>query len=91
MFDGHARHSVVSVLEYVSALQPLQTSVVAAVAVETLPAVHCVQASGPMLALNLPATHDVHLVQGGIVHSSPLSQGRHVSVKLGELVSIILN
>ena len=50
---------VVLLLEYVSALQTLQTSEVAAVDIETLPGVHCVHAAEPMLALNLPATQGV--------------------------------
>ena len=59
-FVGHSRHTVVSVLEYVSGLQSLQTSVVAAVAVETLPAGHWVHRAALTLSLNFPATHAVH-------------------------------
>ncbi len=82
MFDGHRRHSVVSVLEYVLALQSLQTSALAAIDVETLPAVHCVQAAGPMLALNLPATQGSHVSPSGPV--CPLLQVQLDSVMLAD-------
>ncbi len=81
-FVGHSRHTVVSVLEYVSGLQSLQTSVVAAVAVETLPAGHWVQAAGPMLALNLPATQGSHVSPSGPVW--PLLQVQLDSVMLAD-------
>jgi len=59
-FAGHKRHTVVSVLEYVLALQRSQTSAVAAVDVETLPAGHWVHRAALTLSLNFPATHAVH-------------------------------
>ena len=67
MFDGHARHSVVLVFEYVLAMQPVQTSAVAAIVVENLPAGHCVHAAVPMLALNLPASQGLHVPPSGPV------------------------
>ena len=82
VFDGHRRHSVVFVLEYVLALQELQTSVVAAVAVETLPAGHWVQDAGPMLALNLPATQGSHASPSGPV--CPLLQVQLDSAMLAD-------
>ena len=70
------------VLEYVLALQELQTSVVAAVAVETLPAGHWVQDAGPMLALNLPATQGSHASPSGPV--CPLLQVQLDSAMLAD-------
>ena len=70
------------VLEYVLALQSLQTSALAAIDVETLPAVHCVQAAGPMLALNLPATQGSHVSPSGPV--CPLLQVQLDSAMLAD-------
>ncbi len=67
MFDGHARHSVVLVFEYVLAMQLVQTSAVAAIAVENLPAGHCVHAAVPILVLNLPASQGLHVPPSGPV------------------------
>ena len=58
--DGQASHWVLLELEYVSALQSAQESEVTPVAAEYLPATHCVHASDPLLALNLPATQATH-------------------------------
>ena len=59
-FAGHARHTVLLVLEYVLTLQRSQMSVVDAVDEETLPAGHCMHRAAPTLSLNFPATHAVH-------------------------------
>ena len=60
MFDGHRRHSVVLVFEYVLALHPLQMLAGAEIDVETLPAVHWVHRASPTVSLKFPATHAVH-------------------------------
>jgi len=85
VFGGHGVHCVLSTLEYVSALQSAQTS--APMAAECLPAAHCVHASDPMLALNLPATQATHEPPSGPEYPMSHWQSKMLLLESGDTAS----